>query len=74
MYFKDALLDFIMQIQNRNGWVQDGIVKVWTDNSRKDSPFKLPGTAFDFFTDMHRQDLPHQLPVLPHFLFYLVLF
>lgn len=34
--------------------MQDGVVTVWEDESKSKSPFQIPGTAFDFFSDMHR--------------------
>jgi AMP deaminase len=34
----------------------DGVVRVWPDDNRLPGQdlFRLPGTAADFFTDMHR--------------------
>lgn len=34
--------------------MQDGVFQVWTDASRSEVAFTLPGTSFDFFSDMHR--------------------
>lgn len=34
--------------------MQDGIVTVWDDETKSKPPFHIPGTAFDFFSDMHR--------------------
>ena len=39
--------------------MQDGIMHVWTDDSKSEMPFALPGTALDFFSDMHRSLLQH---------------
>ena len=34
--------------------MQDGVVAVWEDKSKSETLFQIPGTAFDFFSDMHR--------------------
>ena len=34
--------------------MQDGVVTVWQDEGKSESLFQIPGTAFDFFSDMHR--------------------
>ena len=34
--------------------MQDGVVTVREDESKSESLFEIPGTAFDFFSDMHR--------------------
>lgn len=35
--------------------MQAGIMAVWSDASRSEAAIELPGTALDFFSDMHRQ-------------------
>jgi len=34
--------------------MDDGIVRVWPDASRSEEPFAVPGTSYEFFSDMHR--------------------
>ena len=34
--------------------MRDGVVRVFTDETRSEEPFVLPGTSFEFFSDMHR--------------------
>ncbi|KAK9843466.1 hypothetical protein WJX81_004251 [Elliptochloris bilobata] len=34
--------------------MDDGIVRVWTDASRTEEPYAVPGTSYEFFSDMHR--------------------
>ena len=34
--------------------MDDGIVRVWTDASRSQEPYAVPGTSYEFFSDMHR--------------------
>ena len=39
--------------------MRDGIVRVFTDETRSEEPFVLPGTSFEFFSDMHRSVARH---------------
>lgn len=41
--------------------MDDGIVRVWTDASRAEEPYAVPGTSYDFFSDLHRR-APGALP------------
>ena len=38
--------------------MRDGVVRVFTDETRSEEPFVLPGTSFEFFSDMHRSAPP----------------
>ena len=35
--------------------MDDGIVRVWTDASRAEEAYAVPGTSYDFFSDLHRR-------------------
>lgn len=43
--------------------MQDGIIKIFSDDTKSDDPFPLPGTSVDFFTDMHRCRSPSSCTV-----------
>ena len=34
--------------------MDDGIMRVWTDASRSEEVGAVPGTSYEFFSDMHR--------------------
>jgi AMP deaminase len=42
--------------------MDDGIVRVWPDASRSEEPYAVPGTSYEFFSDMHRCGSSYTLP------------
>ena len=40
--------------------MDDGIVRVWPDVRRAEEPYAVPGTSYDFFSDLHRCALAAQ--------------